>query len=674
MSHTVYSKRNDIQVLRAVAVLLVILYHLPPQWNLEGGYIGVDIFFVISGFVITRSLLDRSAESQKLSVDYWGFVRRRLVRLYPPMAVTVVGAIFFAFAFGPINQFGSVVHTGLGSLFFSANAYFLKNFDTYWNPAILRNPFLHFWSLGVEFQVYLIWPLLVHGRTGTRTSVTRNLAVASALSFGIFAYFVLAVHDNFLGVSSTGFAFYSPFTRMWQLGLGGIAASQVSSIRTSPRHGSSRNHILAGVLIGASLIGSTESPGVNFWVVLACLGALIVVSTPTQVDGSVASRIMCWVGDRSYSIYLWHWPLLALALWVRPGQILWSGTAVVVSFGISAVLYPILERGEPIGRVLPKPRHYLVSISVIVVVLAQLVPNSQWFDSSRSLADVSMRFPDDGPTGTDMTNAIAPCVPFSTGFECNNFADRDQRIMVIGDSLAYRSLPAVQYWSLRHGYNTTMIWSGRCTFAKDSCTIDVGSLIYDYMTSHKIAAIFVAANFDRPADRVNASEKAQGLLPYCSVPTAECASHLTWLKYFRFGAEPGLRQLEVYSRNIVVSLPYPQQADFVDNCLQVPIYQRLLNVTMTSNCGRTTVAWQDARQGLIPKVIREAVSTHPNVRIFDPQKSFCYQGNCPAYINNGEKIMDDAIHWSWPAARFMVPQLSRILDSFRLPDLLGPDS
>lgn len=674
MNDAVLSKRNDIQVLRAVAVLLVILYHLPPKWNLEGGYIGVDIFFVISGFVITRSLLDRSAGSLKLSIDYWGFVRRRLLRLYPPMAVTIAGAVLFAFLFGPINQFKSVVHTGLGSLIFSANAYFLKNFDTYWNPAILRNPFLHLWSLGVEFQVYLVWPFLVRGRSGARNQVTRNLTVATVLSFCGFGFLVLVGNRTLFGMSSTGFAFYSPFTRLWQLGLGGIAASRLRGEWTSQWRGSSWIRILGPSLIGLSILASTKSPGVNFWALFASLGALIVVSFPTHIEGAVASKVMCWIGDRSYSIYLWHWPLLAVALWIRPGQILWSSTAVVVAFGLSATLYPILERGRSFGRWLPRPRLFMVLAGVLVVTLGQLITNSQWFNSSRSVGDIAMDFPDSGPTGTDMTNSIAPCVPFSTGFECNNFPDRDQRIMVIGDSLAYRSLPAVQYWSMRHGYNTTMIWSGRCTIAKDSCTIDVGHLMYDYMASHSISAIFVAANFDRPADRVNASEKAQGLLPYCSVPTAVCESHLIWLKYFRFGAEPGLRQLESYSKNIVVSLPYPQQADFVDNCLQVPIYQRLLKATVSRTCGRTSTAWQDARQGLIPKVIREAARSHPNVKIFDPQKSFCFRESCPAYINKGEKIMDDAIHWSWPAARFMVPQLTAILDSLHLPDLVEPDS
>lgn len=666
-------RRQDIQYLRAVAVILVVLYHLPARWNLEGGYLGVDIFFVISGYVITKSLIEGNHRSLSLLGTYYSFMRRRVRRLVPPLTSAIMGGLALTFLFAPVSQFRGVLDTSWFSATFTGNFYFVRHFDTYWNPEILRNPLLHLWSLGVEFQVYLLWPLLVTKRQD-RLSVRRFVLVgATIFSFALFIYFLVFARTDLLGMATKGIAFYSPVTRLWQLGLGGVVylygeGSIAAKLQRIPLRAS-------GVaLIFVSVVQSTRSSGLSLWVIAGCLGAAVVLLVDESTEESRLLAPLGWIGDRSYSIYLWHWPLLATALWTHPGSLGWSTLAVVMAIPIASLSYRFLELRSPAKRI-HRTKIVFFCLSLLVLVAAAVtVSNSEWFNKTRTPAEVAMQFPDNGPTGEDMMAAASNCVSVAGDkwMECNNFTDTDDRIMIIGDSLGYRSIPAINFWARARGYNTTMMWTGGCSFAKNSCTAEIGNQVYDYLTRHRIAAIFEAANFDRPADRVNASEKAAGLLPKCSGPTVTCVEHLAWVKEFEAEAEPGLAQLEMSTKNIIVSLPFPQQAEFVESCLQLPMYKRILRSTLTESCGRTSVAWQAARQGLIPETIRRAVSSHPNVRLWDPRDAFCLDGWCPAVVNSGERIMDDAVHWSWPAARLMVPHLSKVLDSFGLPDINHP--
>ena len=666
-------RRQDIQYLRAVSVILVILYHLPTRWNLEGGFVGVDVFFVISGFVITQSLVSGERASWGMFRTYSSFMKRRIRRLVPPLASTVAGGLVLAFLFAPISQFKGVLSTSWFAATFTGNFYFLRHFDTYWNPEILRNPYLHLWSLGVEFQVYLLWPFLVTRSRAERQVRWSVLLGATIASFAVFAYFVLFARDEFLGSAAKGIAFYSPVTRLWQLGLGGLVflcgkGRCAALMRRFPLR------TIGTILVAISVVQSTRISGLSLWVVASCIGSAFFLLDDRPTGQSRQLAPVEWIGDRSYSIYLWHWPFLAVALWTHPGSIGWSILAVVLTVPVAHVSYQWLERRSPRQGYRRAAIVGSLLATCIVLIAAVPVSHSAWFNKARTAADVAMRFPDNGPTGEEMMTAASNCVSVSGDkwMECNNFNETDDRILIIGDSLGYRSIPAINFWARAHGYNTTMMWTGGCSFAKNSCTAEIGNQVYDYLPAHRIAAVFEAANFDRPADRVNASEKAAGLLPRCSRPTVSCADHLEWIGNFEDQAEPGLIQLEEFTKNIIVSLPYPQQAEFVESCLQLPVYRRLLKASLTEDCGRTNVSWQVARQGLIPETIRKAIGRHPNVRLFDPKDAFCRDDWCPAVINDGERIMDDAIHWSWPAARLMVPHISKLLDSFGLPDINHP--
>jgi hypothetical protein len=261
------------------------------------------------------------------------------------------------------------------------------------------------------------------------------------------------------------------------------------------------------------------------------------------------------------------------------------------------------------------------------------------------------------------------CENIGSEIHCKNFPEQMQEIIIIGDSLGYRSFPAIQYWAVSHGFNASMLWTGGCGLRYNSCIGDVGNRIYDYLGSTEVAALVIAANFDYPANRVNGSEKAGGLLPSCPIErsTSTCKKHLVVVNEYTSRAPAGIRQLEKYTKNILVSLPFPQQSELIADCINLPIYKRLFSVDSQKRaCGGTSLQWQAERQGLFPSAIKNSIATHSNIKFWDPKDYLCQSGWCPAVVDGGERIMDDAIHFNWPAARFIYPGIARYLDGLGL--------
>ncbi|MGJ3703133.1 acyltransferase family protein [Variovorax sp. AFSI2.2] len=310
-AHLVHPKyRPDIDGLRAVAVLSVLGYHAFPQW-IKGGFIGVDIFFVISGFLITTIILG-SFEGDGFS--YREFYARRVKRIFP--ALVLVLAATFAFGWYALlphewEQLGKHVAAGAG---FVSNFAFWSEAG-YFDNAAETKPLLHLWSLAIEEQFYIFWPVLL-GLAWKRK--WRVLAVVGAVAALSFLLNVSTIHSHRTA------AFYSPLSRFWELMIGGMLA-YMRLHRPLPKPGWGRHaQSIAGlVLIGLGLAyirGNKAFPG--FWAILPTLGAFYCIAAgPTGVLNRyvLASRPMVWIGLISYPLYLWHWPLLVFARIVEGG-------------------------------------------------------------------------------------------------------------------------------------------------------------------------------------------------------------------------------------------------------------------------------------------------------------------------------------------------------------------
>ena len=334
--------RPDIEGLRAVAILAVLAYHARVPGT-GGGFIGVDVFFVISGFLITGLLLREVTATGRL--DLPGFYARRARRLLPAALVVIaVTVAVSALVLSPLRFPGIAQDGAAASLYVSNYRYALIATD-YFAADTDPSPLLHFWSLGVEEQFYLVWPVLILG--SIRLLSARRLWVVVAVV--AVASFALSV---FLTDVNAPWAFYSLPTRAWQLALGGLVALGVLVL---PGHwpgwlGASLGWI-GLAMIGAAVVvinGSTPFPG--FIALLPALGAALFIiggdrqnALPARL---LATALPRWLGRISYSLYLWHWPILI----VGPALIGRGGLVVRVPLALLSVAVAALSTRYIEGR------------------------------------------------------------------------------------------------------------------------------------------------------------------------------------------------------------------------------------------------------------------------------------------------------------------------------------
>lgn len=337
--------RSDIERLRAVAVLSVLVYHFFPN-ILPGGFIGVDIFFVISGFLISGLLL-ASLKSGRFSLleFYRRRIRRILPALIPVLSFLLIAGAFLLFA-DEYQQLGR--HT-VSSVLFLQN-FLLYQESGYFDQAAEKKPLLHLWSLSVEEQFYFLWPLLL--AFGFRRGWRMPWLIGTLLAVSML--FNLAIrHTNPSG------DFFWSFPRFWELLVGALAATvpQTALHRLKPWRRSLRG--LGAILISAALLGLR--PGMaypGFWAVLPTLGAgLLILNRDLSGEKvfSAGARLTESIGRISYPLYLWHWPLLSL------GQIITGGALptkirillLTLTFFFAAMSHHALEipfRRDPTWR------------------------------------------------------------------------------------------------------------------------------------------------------------------------------------------------------------------------------------------------------------------------------------------------------------------------------------
>ena len=316
--------RPDIEGLRGIAILLVLLFHAGLPWT-PGGFVGVDVFFVISGFLITGKLWRESQQPGGWNITrfYAWRIRRLLPAALVAIAViTLVGLLLAA----PLDR-SELAADGAASALSIANMRFIGSVD-YFAPTTSPSPFLHFWSLSVEEQFYLVWPALIVLLTW-RGGSSRRLIVA--LLIGVVASFALSI---WLTDASPARAFYLLPTRVWQLGVGGLLAL-IGVAGTSRRAGALAWAGLAAVAVaGVALTAEMPYPGLA--ALLPTAGAVALLYGGAAPSGPVrllAAAPLRFLGKISYSLYLWHWPLLVLPLMFLERAL--TGVEIVASVAVA---------------------------------------------------------------------------------------------------------------------------------------------------------------------------------------------------------------------------------------------------------------------------------------------------------------------------------------------------
>jgi len=474
--------RPDIEGLRGIAILLVLLFHAGLPWT-PGGFIGVDVFFVISGFLITGKLWRESQQPGGLNITR--FYAWRIRRLLPAalVAVALIALVGLLLA-APLDR-SELAADGAASALSIANMRFIGSVD-YFAATSSPSPFLHFWSLSVEEQFYLVWPALIVLLTWRGGGSRRLIA---ALLIGVAASFALSM---WLTDASPARAFYLLPTRVWQLGVGGLLAL-IGVAGTSRRAGAVAWAGLAAVAVaGVALTAEMPYPGLA--ALLPTAGAVALLYGGGAPSGPVrllAAAPLRFLGKISYSLYLWHWPLLVLPLMFLERAL--TGVEVVasvaVAIGVSWLSWRFVEQPFRYGDRSRRATSWsairvgvagILSVALFTQGLAAALPSSAVAvqptpspSGSPVASDGSITLP------ADLTPSLASarddeerlrgdgCLAFervTTPPNCEYGVKGSAiTIALVGDSHASHWFPAIEAVALERGWRLL-------TFVKVSCS------------------------------------------------------------------------------------------------------------------------------------------------------------------------------------------------------------
>ena len=338
--------RPDIDGLRAIAILSVLAFHAFPS-ALPGGFVGVDVFFVISGYLITGLLLDDLAIGRFDLVDFY---KRRIRRIFPALLVVLVACLAYGWV-----ELRTIVYAQLGK-HVAAGAGFVSNLVLwseagYFDNISASKPLLHLWSLGIEEQFYLVWPLLLWllwRLRHMRISVCLLLCASLAL-------------DLWLTRTSPVAAFYSPLSRFWELAAGALLATMLRGARrevgVSGPPGASLS-LIGIALVSWAVFGFDSSQPFPGWraIVPVAGSACLIAAGPAAFANRwlLSRRWMVWIGLISYPLYLWHWPILVFQNLRIDGTPGWKQrlAAVVLAFVLAVATYLFVEKPIRFG---PRP-------------------------------------------------------------------------------------------------------------------------------------------------------------------------------------------------------------------------------------------------------------------------------------------------------------------------------
>jgi len=394
--------RHDIDGLRAVAVLSVLFFHL--DLGFSGGYVGVDVFFVISGYLITGLILKAQSEDRFSLKQFWC---RRIRRLVPAVTAMLLVVLLLGFIYLLPADLDKLGETAIAQLLLVSNVYFASSFDYFAGPAELR-PLLHTWSLAVEEQFYLLFPLLL---VFCRRFTKRKLAI----TFGLLAIASFVLSMWCLDKYPTAAFFILP-TRAWELLLGAllvlVPVGMHSGNQQTTRH-PFRNELISTLAAIALVITffwydqSTPFPGPT--ALLPCLAtALLIyfnirqpnhataatgelVADRTAVGNLLSLKPLTYIGRISYSLYLWHWPIIVFLKYENGLQLSTRLTviALATSFLAAAVSYHWIETPFRLGRILKTRRRLIIRTSLVSFLLLVI---SIIYSENGGLAN---RWPDD---------------------------------------------------------------------------------------------------------------------------------------------------------------------------------------------------------------------------------------------------------------------------------------
>lgn len=453
--------RPELDGLRALAVTLVVAFHAGFPGT-QGGFIGVDVFFVLSGFLISSQLLKELRSKGRLALG--AFYARRIRRLLPASALTVLVTLAAAVWLLSPAELAATAQASRASALYLANGFFAINAADYFAADVKTNPLLHLWSLAVEEQFYFFWPVLLWFAMGGRSSSARAVAVLAGV-----ALISLAL-CGYLTAHSPSWGFFSPLTRAWEFAAGALAAELPRPPATARMWATRLGWLsLAALLYSAQVMSEQAFPGwIALWPVLATALVLWALRVP-QITGLarlLSVKPLVKIGQLSYSWYLWHWPVLVLTLALAPQcSLLMRSVAALGALAIAALAHTFVENPlrhhqglarQPVRAFVLAGGLMLATVGLAQGVLklaAYRAGTPQMLRISAAISDIAQM---DRKACVSLRDASDP-------LRCEyGDATSPTHLVLFGDSHAIQWFDALQPLVLKHGWHLTTLLKSGC--------------------------------------------------------------------------------------------------------------------------------------------------------------------------------------------------------------------
>lgn len=617
VNHSLAYNRS-IDGLRGIAILLVLLFHIYPK-QFSFGYVGVDIFFVLSGFLITQIIYTKLMSDR---FSFKEFYRNRVRRIFPAMIVVLV----FSFIVGYLFLFPKELE--LFSKHITSSALFYENFRLigeagYWDEASTKKPLLHFWSLSIEEQFYIFWPILIF------VLYKLKLKLVSSLSIVFIALLIL---PQFIDIDP----FYHSLSRFWELCFGGLvfAVNDRYDITRQIKKLKPVIYLFFFISIGLAYQNVEFSILRTFFIVLST-GFLILLLLHEENEQIFSSIFFVFLGLVSFPLYLWHYAIIG---YVHIFGLDVQSIGLAIALG-SVVLAYLTYRLIEVKARSQNSYYFMFFLITTVSILATMshyvyktrgLPNREHIKSIENTYFGRATFRDEN--GTKIIENIVGKNPNISHIKSNMKIIKEPLFVIIGDSHAYSIYDALSMEFLRHGYRTLCISNNsmppliKTVGSVDKKIKEKNKTIYKVLEKLKPKKVIWVSRGQIYATKNSFSLNEKSSISKQNFQVVNFYDNLeATFKYFN------QNNIELY-----FVLENPEMGFYPEECLKRPFF----NFPYILNCSIPKESFLKRQQKFIYNVNRIA-SRYKNIKIIDTQNVFCDNKECRAIINKKLIYFDD---------------------------------
>ncbi|NOQ63820.1 MAG: acyltransferase family protein [Methyloprofundus sp.] len=638
--------RKDIDGLRAIAVLAVILYHLDFTFT-PGGFIGVDIFFVISGFLITQTI-QKDIQENKFTISH--FYVKRIRRIIPALFVTTLVTIFFSLLILPINELTEFALSVVSVATFTSNIFFWKHVD-YFSVAAELKPLLHTWSLGIEEQFYILFPIFMW----LTKKISHKKIILLILLFLLISFTLSA---SLLASGYITENFFLPITRFWEIFMGSALALSIKYISHNNKVINNFTAFIGLLLILFPMLVLNQNnifSGMNG--LYSVLGATLIIYTGAQnrtyVSSFLSNKYLQYIGLISFSLYLWHWPIIALSKNIIFGEfsLLIQLSILVLTFVLSAISYQFVE--QPF-RQNEKLKNFLsIKTGLLALLLLAIISSLIYIVVKINFPEKQISYIEHYCFKTEET--------LESTYNCSFGAkDSDSIFFLYADSHASTVRPAFEKLALENRWRVIVAEFGGCpplfdVFRLDNigsasnCTGEYSKNVEHFLENNKekIELVFLASRW---------SLFEKGLIINGRL---NAATHFISDKEIK--SKDSIDSSKVLQKAIIRTVDKITHKLNIQTILLAPVPVLYGDITKQLELKNVTKEDYKNQRQLVDHIFN-SFETNSLVKIMDPIDVFCPTDICRMYDDNNDALYLDDNHLSYEGSLLLYPLLKSTLE------------